>query len=595
MTVGKVVSTFCLVALALMAHAGDQASLIKAIIIRGNERVSKEAIAAAMRTKVGQPFVQDTLDRDKQSLEDLGFFDKVDVRGTPLDSGNWQINVDLHEFPVVKEFRISGNTALKTDDILKALTLKAGDVYNVIQSRASAVAIEALYQKKGFFARVVEFAPLAQSVNTINIVITETKVGTVSVQGNRRTKDYVMRRLIKTRPGQTFSVEKWTSDLRRLYNTQWFETVTPQDDQPDIGVVNLTASVKEARTGQFSFGVQVDPQSSVAGVLKLSDSNFNGTGQSLGIDLTQATQGGGASAGLDYGNPFYDSRDTTLRASIYSRLIYRFSGTFGQSSSITSANTYSERRTGTSVGFSRPITDKLSYGISGRFENVQTNDIGTNVTDFIQQDGNVSVLTLAGTINRRDVDTDPSRGDYAHLSLEPGYADITKVGGQIADASVLGGNSFFKSTLEYRRYFTKEPARTVKDLEAPRHVLAMRARLGTINGKVPFFEQYFAGGPDTLRGYPDDRFWGRNQFLLNFEYRYPLQRAFSLIPFVDYGGAWGGFGSVNDYSQSTSPNLHVGYGAGLSFKIPGLGNIRLDLGFDEQGKSRTHFQIGAPF
>ncbi len=119
-------------------------------------------------------------------------------------------------------------------------------------------------------------------------------------------------------------------------------------------------------------------------------------------------------------------------------------------------------------------------------------------------------------------------------------------------------------------------------------------RYGNITGNVPFFEQYFAGGSETVRGYQEDRFWGRQTLISTLEYRHPIQKSFNIIGFVDYGGAWGGYAGVNEFTQSNTFSLHLGYGAGLSFKTP-LGPIRLDVGFDNRGKARTHFLIGTSF
>jgi outer membrane protein insertion porin family len=131
-------------------------------------------------------------------------------------------------------------------------------------------------------------------------------------------------------------------------------------------------------------------------------------------------------------------------------------------------------------------------------------------------------------------------------------------------------------------------------LDAPRTVVAFRTRVGDIEGTIPYFEQYFAGGSDTLRGYLDDRFWGKYTLLTNLELRYPIQKSFSLIGFVDYGGAWGGYGTIQNYTQSETIRLHLGYGPGISFKTP-LGNIQLFLGFNEDGGTETHFLIGNSF
>ena len=97
-----------------------------------------------------------------------------------------------------------------------------------------------------------------------------------------------------------------------------------------------------------------------------------------------------------------------------------------------------------------------------------------------------------------------------------------------------------------------------------------------------------------LYAYDEDRFWGKDMLIGTLEYRYPLQKSMNLIAFGDYGDAWGGYGSVGSFTQSSSFAGHLGYGLGLSFRTP-LGPIRLDLGFDEHGKSRTHFQIGTSF
>jgi len=579
----------------------QQASVVKEILIRGNVRVSKEAILAAMRTKVGKPYVQDDLDRDKKSLEDLGFFSAVDVRATPSDLNAYQVTVDLQEWPVIKEFRVTGNTVVSRDEILKAITMKVGDVFNLNARHSSVDAIAAAYDKKHYaLAGIDDFAPLPDSPGTIDIVIVELKVGTVSTQGNVRTKDWVMRRLIKTRAGDVYNEDKWAKDVTRIHNTNWFDSVQAkrEDVSPEPGKVNrnLIAEVKEAKTGQFNVGVQLDPDSSLAGLIRLSENNLYGTGKSVALNLTQAISGGGPSVDLNYTNPFYDAKDTTMQTSVYSRLVYRFgSSFFGTSSPINSSTQYSERHSGFSLGFVRPITDQVSLGVSGRLENVITNNTGaTPLNSFVQQDGDIGMLGFSATRDRRDVNTDTSRGDFSRFLFEPGYSDITRVGGATADNNILGSNFFTKTTLEYRKYWAPGQKPRDLDFESPRRVIAFRARYGFVNGRIPYFDQFFAGGPDSLRGYDPDRFWGTQELLFSMEYRHPLQKSFDLIFFVDYGGAWGGYGTVNNYTQSTVFQMHLGFGPGLSFKTP-FGQICVDLGFNENGKTQPDFRIGNSF
>ncbi|RYG27871.1 hypothetical protein EON81_29455, partial [bacterium] len=358
-----------------------------------------------------QPYIQASLEADKIALQDLGFFENVDIRAVPQTAGDYQITVDVSEYPEIKEFQIVGNSSLKTEDLMKVLTVQPGQVFNLNAAAQSTRAIEDLYIKRGFFARVIGFAPSTESPGTIVVTVQELRVGTVSVQGNRQTKDWVFRRLIRTRGGEAFNGDKWGKDLRRIANTGWFEPGTIrsiENTENEEGKVDLTVELRETRTGNFTVGLQVDPASSLAGVIRLSETNLYGTGQSVGLDFLQTTRGGGASVGLDYTNPFFQHSDTTFSAALYSRVLYRFNNALGANVPITNDDQYYERRTGGSIGFSRLMTDDLSMGLSARYEDVRTNNSGNNSSGqqtggFIQQDGRIAALSFGGTLDTRDL------------------------------------------------------------------------------------------------------------------------------------------------------------------------------------------------
>jgi outer membrane protein insertion porin family len=585
-----------------VAALAQDVSLIKEIDIRGAVNVNKDTILATMRTKVGQPYVQAQLDADKKSIDDMGFFQAVDVRAREIGDGNWQVIVEVVEFPRIKEIRIVGNTVVGTEEIMKAMAgapgfpVLVGNVYNLKSAVPSANAIRELYGKKGYFVVVEGFGPLPDSPETISVQLVELRVNSVSVQGATRTKKYVLDRLIKTRPGDILSIPGWRDDLRRLVQTQWFDKVDNiERPTEDPGKIDLIVDVKEARTGLFNVGLQVDPRNSVAGLLSLRDTNFRGTGQTVGIGILQGSRGGGTSVDLNYANPFMDNRDTTLNASLYSRVIYRFAGIgFGSSNSPTEDDQFTERRTGLAVSLGRPFRREYFASIGVKYENINTGNLDTDqTTGFIQQDGDVAIANFALARDRRDVAIDPAAGDFIRLTVEPGYSNIKKIGGDAPDPGILGPNTFFRSGIEYRTYWSPQPSRGLR-LEDPRRVVALRVRYGRVDGDVPFFEQFFVGGSDSLRGYPEDRFWGTNMAALTLEYRHPIQRAFNMILFADYASAWGGYGSVNRFTQTGSADFKLGYGIGFSFKTP-LGPIRLDFGFNDTGGSRTHFVIGTPF
>lgn len=576
------------------------ASTVKEIEVKGLVNISKEVILATMRTKVGQAYAQAPLDEDRKAIQELGYFSAVDVRARELDPQNWAVLVEVVEFPKVKEIRVVGNTVVPVQAILGALKsapsvpIEPEKVFCLRSLKPASDAIEKLYADKGYFARVSEFGPLADSPETISVTVLEMMVNDVKVVGAARTRPSVLNKIIKTRPGQPFNSDRWRKDLVGLYNTQWFEKVEPVvKDTDEVNKINLIIDVKEQRTGIFNVGMQMDPRSSFAGMVRFTDTNFRGSGQNYSLDFIQGTQGGGASLSLDWGNPFMDDRGTAMGFSLYSRNIYRFTGTFGNQGNSLTNERYYERHTGTSLTWTRPIkegTTFLSHGF--RIERTETSNIEEQTSGFIQQDGLTTSLSTAYIVNRRDLDVDPSRGDWMRVQLEPGWNKITKVGGDTNDPGLIGSHTFLRTDFEYRKYWSPQPPR--KQFDDPRRVIAFRAHYGLVSGTVPFFEQFFVGGSNTLRGYPEDRFWGKQMISLNLEYRHPVQKSFNAIAFLDYGGAWGGFGTVNNYTQSNSAVFKLGYGLGFSFRTP-LGPIRLDFGWNQDGGSRTHFMIGTSF
>ncbi|MEQ1820990.1 MAG: BamA/TamA family outer membrane protein [Fimbriimonadaceae bacterium] len=584
--------TFCVLAAMSVAQGVGQ---ITEIVVTGNKNINKEAILGSMRTKVGGAYDDKLLVRDRDSILGMGFFKAADVRPSLIDGNNWRVMVDVSEFDVVKEVRIVGNTVVSTEDLMKVVQVEVGKVFNLKSQKPTADAIKKLYTDRGFLIGVTQFEPLEDSPSTVSIALQELKVGTVTVTGNSRTKPLVFKRMIKTKPGDVYSDPKWIDDLQRLFSTQWFEKITPTDKlSEDQSTVDLAIDIKEARTGNIVFGATMDPRASFGGLLRLSENNFRGTGQTINLEYNQAvTAGSGPSVNLGFVNPFMDSVGTSFNFDIYSRIVHRFGSSLTNSSS--SGDNFTERRTGVSAGFGRPAGGKANYSVGLRYEGIKTTELNvTNPQSFVKQDGTMLLGQFGYVRNNRDLDIDPSRGDWLSFLIEPGFANITGIGGALTDPSALGANNFVRTSVEFKSYYTSQPRRTAKDFDGSRRVLAIRAKYGTISGKVPFYEQFFAGGSDTVRGYADDQFWGRQTLLFTAEYRHPIQKSFNIIPFIDYGGAWGGFGTVNGLQQSDKPQLHLGYGLGFSFKTP-LGPIRLDFGLNEKGKTRTHFLIGTSF
>ncbi|MBS1709292.1 MAG: BamA/TamA family outer membrane protein [Armatimonadetes bacterium] len=604
----KISGVVLMVALAAAAFA-QQAKVVSKITVNGNKEISEVAILAAMTLKVGSTFTEEARKSDQDKILDLGYFRDVKVLQWPSNDREIELKVEVSEYPVIKEIRVTGNLTIKTADIEKVVkdVQQMGKIWSSRSAAPIKDAVKSLYEKEGIFVEFELVGPQLESPGTLTIAILEPTIEQIRFKGLVRTKAETIKRMMKSKPGGTFNRELLRSDLYGLGATYWFEKIEPDvqlGERPGAYIVNI--NFEEGRTAQVNAGVALDPQSRIVGTLSYGDTNFKGRGQSVGVQLSQATVGGGPSGEFGFTNRFYDAKDTVMSVRVFSKVIYNFSGNglFGGNSD-EQTDQFDERRTGFQVSFSRPVgkSYRFNFGVQGR--DARTIDLQTTGTqNYIQQDGTLFSLSLGGEYDTTRGGAEPYAGDNFRVTLEPGYSNITKVGGNVASfQDLVGSNTFLRTTVEFRKYWSKEPKAKVKkagdpnaDVDIkPRPVIAFRARYGNISGTVPFFEQLFVGGSDSLRGYTNQRFWGSQSFLATLEYRYPVQKNFSLAAFGDYGGAWGGYGELNGFDQSSKPNLHLGYGVGVVFRVQGLGGIRVDLAFNQEGGSRTHFSFGQSF
>jgi outer membrane protein insertion porin family len=251
-----------------------------------------------------------------------------------------------------------------------------------------------------------------------------------------------------------------------------------------------------------------------------------------------------------------------------------------------------EVRRGGQLTLTRPLSDtrRIVLGLSS--EDIHLNlsaadQNNTNLPDFVRQEGRISTLSVRGIRDTRDILTDPAKGVYYTASVDLGNADVKP--------NVKG--SFTKGSLDLRRYYSRGVRKSPTQKKT---VWAGRLLLGTMGGEIPFSEQFFVGGAETLRGYLESRFWGRHMFLANLEYRKPFASAFQGVLFLDMGDAWGSSYQLpttvdpsGRFQQHSSPSPKFGTGVGVRVTTP-IGPLRLDWGFGSEG-SRAHFSIGHVF
>jgi outer membrane protein insertion porin family len=344
----------------------------------------------------------------------------------------------------------------------------------------------------------------------------------------------------------------------------------PTNIPPDVVATPtpLDIYVEEARTGQFMFGVAVNSNNGVTGQITISERNFDITRfPTSWDDLISGTAWRGAGQGfrieaqpgnqlqrylVSFTEPYFLDTNVSFNASAF----YMDRGYFD----------WTESRYGGRLGWGYRLTPDLSVSTSLRAEDVNIfNPRVVGVPDLDRVLGHSEVYSgrVSITHDTRDLPFMPTQGQLIELSYE----------------QVFGRFDYPRGDISYSRYFMvrERPDGT------GRHTLAFLSKVGFSGNDTPIFENYFAGGFSTLRGYafrgasPIDmgvRVGGQFQFLNSLEYYFPLT-ADEMIR----GTVFCDFGTVERDIALHSSNFRVAPGVGLRINVPALGPAPLAFDF----------------
>lgn len=581
----------------------QEAQKVAEVVVSGNQNINSDSIRNVISLKPGDEYTEQAIEKDRAAIMSLGYFSAVSVHREDVPGG-LKVNYEVTENPKVMQIRVLGNGPIPVEKILDVVKTKPGQVLNSTTIDQDIGAIQTLYSDEGYIAYVTEDMAVDPQTGVLTVPILVHTVESVEVTGNKKTKEYVFLREMKTQEGKYFNRKTLNEDIITVYNLDILEDIKqPQiTSGADIGTVKVDVPVVEKKTGQVSVGFGYSSKQRLVGQARLSETNFRGRGQGLNLLWEQGTSeavGGPASYEVGFYEPWIDDKHTSLSVSAFNRIMYRFSSGIFNSSEIANDRAYNERHKGGDVTLSRPLNDKTRVYLGGRFENVETDPallggggvLGVDLFRIVQ-DGDVTTGSVRLVHNTRDFDLDPAAGGYEGFSVEYGVVDANRFEPVTLNKIPFKGN-YLKSSFDVRRYFSRGGRKTTP--QDRRTTLAVRLRAGVVSGTVPFFEQYFVGGSESLRGYREDRFWGDNMMLISVELRKPIAQAITGVLFVDYGDAWGGSPEFNTESlpQSSSFKGFFGTGVGMRVSTP-IGHLRLDYGVGSEG-ARTHFSMGHAF
>lgn len=505
-----------------------------------------------------EKFKQD-LDRIRTLYQDNGF---LDVRVSPefeFDEKDRKIKIVIEVEEgnryATGQVDIEGNLLFPQSEIWQSLAMLPGTTYSQKGLIDDVEAIRKYYYERGYIdVRILPETKLNKKTEKVDIryEITEGDlyfVDKVKIRGNTKTKDIVIRRELRIRPGERFDGTKLERSRERLQNLGYFEEVEYETETGSLpNRKDVAFRVKEKQTGELSFGAGVSSIEQFIGFAEISQRNFDLTNwpRFTGGGQTVSLRGRAGSLSRDFDfsfvEPYIFNKPISFGLDLYDTTRFKNNTDFD------------EERIGFSLTLSKAFTEFVRSGFGYTLERVSLKgieaDAAPDVTKFA---GDTTLSRLKWFISRdsRDNVFNPSKGSVLSFSAE-------MIGG------VLGGDEdYYVAQTNASKYYSFRK----------NHVIEGRIRLGTSDSyggsdTVPVFDRFYAGGLGTVRGFNvrrvgpkggGDAIGGQTLAVINLEYTWPVLSYLKGAFFVDVGQVDPDSYSIDpsDFAMSSGPGLKI--------------------------------------
>ncbi len=631
--------------------------LISEIIIEGWEnhpegRKLELAAYDSMTIKPGSVINNKKLNNDLNSIYASGWFSGVKIKSLDGPLGV-RLIVSVVPNPILKKVKLNPkNIIIPNEFVDNIFTKYYGTTLNLNELQNRINLIKKWYTEKGYSLSRIN-GP--ERISGDGVVILNVEEGIVSdiefrfigsdgesiVDGKPRkgkTKDWVIKRELKTIPGSIFNRTILEADIKRLYATSLFDDVKVSLG-PDIknpGKVLIFLDLSEQRTGSLTGGLGYSNSSGIFAQMGLQETNALGRAWATNINLNfgeySTTYNFSLSDPWIKGNKY----KTSFRTNVFlsrdypqefksenNGKIYAV-GDDTESNSADSLSSIVLEKTGGGFSFSRPLNggdpfkDSKWRVLAGmNFKKVKMIDSDGNKKpygDRTPTTGNINEIICIGY-----TPTDGSCPAENTLVSVIGSASRNNLNNPINPTSgnklTLGSEQFIsmgndsptfnRLRATYAYFIPTKLINLTKGCKSSKVVnsdcpqtIGLEFKAGTIFGDLPPYESFCMGGSSSVRGWSSCDLSVSKSFVEGTaEYRFPVWRMISGALFADFGSDLGSQDDVPGKPGKLLQKPGSGYslGGGVGIKTP-IGPLRLDVASkDLSGDWRYTLGVGWKF
>lgn len=534
----------------------------------------------------------------------------------------------------ISEIKVTGDTILPQEDVERMLIQKAGDTFSRALLEFSSDTITNSLSNIGYaFAKVNPIPTSNRADRTVAInmqVVPGPRVGVrrIVFKGNTRTSDEVLRREMRQFENTWYSQAAIDRSKIRLQRLGYFESVdvetppvTGSNDQVDV-----VYNVKETTSGSFVFGLGYSQSYGMTTSVQLSQNNFLGGGNRVSVEASRSSYL--QRYGFSYTNPYFTDDGVSLG--------YNLSWRELDYSDFNTAQ-YNSTNGAAQVVFGVPITENdtvsLMVGIDSNQITTYPGSTPQSIIDYITAIGQETFHSWRTELGwARDTRNDyfmPTRGMYQRVGLEttlPGSTvEYYKLNYQVSKYWPIIPSLVINTRAEigygdsYGNDVTRDVCYTAPSTANPNPVQTVDCNTSssdyvktvTASG-LPFFENFYAGGTNSVRGFEDNTLGPRSEPTASYNRGQPLGGSLKTVgsieayfprlfdspsarvsAFFDIGNVYNG---TNNFDAK---ELRASTGIALLWRAP-VGPISISYAFplkkeDGDEIERLQFTFGGQF
>ena len=586
------------------------------IIFKGNEVFSDKRLRKQMETKKDGWFswftgsgkfdekqFKEDLEALRKFYRDNGFLDSevdedlIEFEFESDDKVEIVITVSEGEIYLLGDMFLKDNTVFTNEELFAGVKLAPGQNFSPQAVDDVAESIRDYYTSRGYLDTVVRAERMPNIGNRridVTFRVRESErfyLESIRVEGNDKSKANVIIRELALRPGDVFDRNRMEVSEARLKNTGYFENVRLSPEPTNIpGRKDLSITVSEGRTGNFTLGAGFGSVETAVVYFEVTQGNFDlfnwrsgfqGDGQkfrfrtSLGTNSNQIV--------VSFIEPWLFEQRLEFGVELY------------RSETDYNSADYNELRTGFELFLRRRLFELVEARLSYRMELVEIFDVDrnpfTNPSDpndprntVENADGSLSNDGIADVFQAAEGEDLISKVGLTFLRDNRDSLIFTRSGNRSSlnsEVAGLGGDvNYYK--------FEARTAHFIPTFDTLEQSFSIVARAGTVtpwgnSDDVPFYDRFYLGGPDTLRGFDfrdvgprdpddDDESVGGNTYsMVSFEYLFRVAEPLGLVVFYDWG-----FVNRDDFDFSMS-DYADNWGVGARVLLMGS-PLQLDLG-----------------